>query len=195
MKIKRTGTNDHPISYLKLKMKLSFVLFFAFIFSAVANSFSQTEISLAMKNVKVLDVLDEIEVDTDYKFIYNTSIYDFNKVISIDVRNEKISVVLDQIFNGKINYEVIDKRVLLKKKMIISSKKEEVTDEEEIVQRVITGSVKDSDGVPLPGATVVEEGTNNGTSTDFDGNFSITLENEDSKLSISLLVIKLNLMS
>ena len=123
-------------------MKLSFVLFFAFIFSAVANSFSQTEISLAMKNVRVLDVLDEIEVDTDYKFIYNTSIYDFNKVISIDVRNEKISVVLDQIFNGKINYEVIDKRVLLKKKMIISSKKEEVTDEEEIVQRVITGLLK-----------------------------------------------------
>ena len=190
MKIKRTGTNDHPISYLKLKMKLSFVLFFAFIFSAVANSFSQTEISLAMKNVKVLDVLDEIEVDTDYKFIYNTSIYDFNKVISIDVRNEKISVVLDQIFNGKINYEVIDKRVLLKKKMIISSKKEEITDEEEIVQRVITGSVKDSDGVPLPGATVVEEGTNNGTSTDFDGNFSITLENEDSKLSISFIGYK-----
>ena len=190
MKIKPNGTNDYSISYLKLKMRLSFVLFFAFIFSAVANSFSQTEISLAMKNVKVLDVLDEIEVDTDYKFIYNTSIYDFNKVISIDVRNEKISVVLDQIFNGKINYEVIDKRVLLKKKMIISSKKEEVNDEEEIVQRVITGSVKDSDGVPLPGATVVEEGTNNGTSTDFDGNFSITLENEDSKLSISFIGYK-----
>lgn len=187
MKIKPNGTNDYPISYLKLKMRLSFVLFFAFIFSAVANSFSQTEISLAMRNVKVLDVLDEIEVDTDYKFIYKTSIYDFNKVISIDVRNEKISVVLDQIFNGKINYEVIDKRILLKKKMIISSKKEELTDEEEIVQRVITGSVKDSDGIPLPGATIVEEGTLNGTSTDFDGNFSITLENDDSKLLISFI--------
>ncbi len=187
MKIKPNGTNDNLISYLKLKMRLSFVLFFAFIFSAVANSFSQTEISLAMKNVKVLDVLDEIEVDTDYKFIYSTSIYDFNKVISIDVRNEKISVVLDQIFNGKINYEVIDKRVLLKKKMIISSKKEELTDEEEIVQRVITGSVKDSDGVPLPGASIIEPGTANGTTTDFDGNFVLSVSEENPTLEISFI--------
>ena len=57
----------------------------------------------------------------------------------------------------------------------------------EIIQRVITGTVKDTDGIPLPGATVLEEGTNNGTSTDFDGNFSINLENDDSKLTISFI--------
>ena len=187
MKNKSNKAIVYSISSLKLKMKLSFILFFAFIFSAVANSFSQSEISLEMRNVKILDVLDEIEVDTDYKFIYSTNIYDFDKLISIDVKDQKISNVLDQIFNGKITYEVIDKRVLLKKKMIISSKMEEISDEEEIVQRVITGTVKDSDGVPLPGATVVEEGTDNGTSSDFDGNFSITLENEDSRLLISFI--------
>ena len=166
MKNKPNGLNGYSISGLKLKMKLSFILFFAFIFSAVANSFSQTEISLELRNVKVLDVLDEIEVDTDYKFIYSTNVYDFNKIVSIDVKNEKIANILDQIFNGNIIYEVIDKRVLLKKKMVISSKNEEFTDEEEIVQRVITGTVKDSDGIPLPGATILEEGTTNGTSTD-----------------------------
>ena len=187
MKNKPNGLNGSSISGLKLKMKLSFILFFAFIFSAVANSFSQTEISLELRNVKVLDVLDKIEVDTDYKFIYSTNVYDFNKIVSIDVKNEKIANILDQIFNGNIIYEVIDKRVLLKKKMVISSKNEEFTDEEEIVQRVITGTVKDSDGIPLPGATILEEGTTNGTSTDFDGNFSITLENDDSKLLISFI--------
>ena len=57
----------------------------------------------------------------------------------------------------------------------------------EIIQRVITGIKKDTDGIPLPGATVLEEGTNNGTSTDFDGNFSINLENDDSKLTISFI--------
>ena len=42
-----------------------------------------------------------------------------------------------------------------------------------IVQSTITGTVLDSDGVPLPGANVVEKGTTNGTQTDFDGNFTL----------------------
>ena len=99
------------VSSLKFKMRLSFILFFAFIFSAVANSFSQTEITLELKNVKVIDVLDEIEVFTDYKFIYNTKIYDFEKFVTINVYEEKISNVLDQIFEGKINENQNDEKI------------------------------------------------------------------------------------
>ena len=40
-------------------------------------------------------------------------------------------------------------------------------------QSTVTGTVTDDSGVPLPGATIVVKGTNNGVSTDFDGNFSI----------------------
>jgi len=40
-------------------------------------------------------------------------------------------------------------------------------------QKTVTGVVSDDSGLPLPGATVVEQGTSNGVSTDFDGNFSI----------------------
>lgn len=188
MKNKTNVGVGSPTKNLKIKLKLSFILFFAFIFSAVANSFSQTDISLDLQNVKILDVLDQIEVKTDYKFIYNTNIYNFNEVISINVRDEKISNVLDKIFNGKVIYDVIDKRVLLRKKLEIPTNNEEVEEEEEEdVQRIVTGTVKDSDGIPLPGATIIEEGTSNGTSTDFDGNFSITLENDDSKLLISFI--------
>ncbi|MBT5011594.1 MAG: SusC/RagA family TonB-linked outer membrane protein, partial [Flavobacteriaceae bacterium] len=42
-------------------------------------------------------------------------------------------------------------------------------------QKTITGSVSDSNG-PLPGATVTVEGTNTGTTSDFDGNFSISVD-------------------
>ena len=42
-----------------------------------------------------------------------------------------------------------------------------------IAQKTVSGVVADSDGLPLPGATVVEQGTNNGVSTDFDGNYTI----------------------
>ena len=44
-------------------------------------------------------------------------------------------------------------------------------------QKTISGSVTDDSGVPLPGATVVVDGTDNGTTSDFDGNYSIEAEN------------------
>ena len=40
-------------------------------------------------------------------------------------------------------------------------------------QKTISGIVNDSDGLPLPGASVVEKGTSNGVTSDFDGNYSI----------------------
>lgn len=41
-------------------------------------------------------------------------------------------------------------------------------------EKTVTGNVTDEDGIPLPGVTVLVKGTNNGTQTDFDGNYSIT---------------------
>ena len=43
----------------------------------------------------------------------------------------------------------------------------------------VSGTVTDENGVPLPGATVLVQGTNNGTSTDFDGNYSIDASSGD----------------
>ena len=42
-------------------------------------------------------------------------------------------------------------------------------------QQTITGNVSDENGAPLPGASIVEVGTNNGVVADFDGNFSSPL--------------------
>jgi len=53
-------------------------------------------------------------------------------------------------------------------------------------QGTITGSLMDMDlGGPLPGANVIEAGTNNGVVTDFDGNFSITVANNQGTLELS----------
>jgi len=43
-------------------------------------------------------------------------------------------------------------------------------------QQVVSGSITDQDGNPLPGATVIIQGTDTGVSTDFDGNYSIPVE-------------------
>lgn len=50
----------------------------------------------------------------------------------------------------------------------------------------ISGTViADEDGMPVPGANVVEKGTNNGTTTDFDGNYTITVSSSDAILVVS----------
>ncbi len=46
----------------------------------------------------------------------------------------------------------------------------------DIIQSTITGTVVDSEGIPLPGANILEKGTTNGTQTDFDGNFTLEVE-------------------
>ena len=43
-------------------------------------------------------------------------------------------------------------------------------------QTAVSGSVVGSDGQPIPGATVLVQGTSNGTTSDFDGNFTISVE-------------------
>lgn len=58
-------------------------------------------------------------------------------------------------------------------------------------QKTITGTVLSSeDNSPLPGATVLEKGTNNGTSTDFDGNFSLEVNENATSLVISFIGFK-----
>ena len=51
-------------------------------------------------------------------------------------------------------------------------------------QQSINGTVSDSAGVPIPGATVLVVDTNNGVTTDFDGNYSI-MASEGDVLSVS----------
>ena len=53
-------------------------------------------------------------------------------------------------------------------------------------QQTITGKVQDQEGLDLPGASIVVEGTSNATTSDFDGNFSISANNGD-KLIISFV--------
>ncbi|CAN0541461.1 unnamed protein product, partial [Laminaria digitata] len=55
------------------------------------------------------------------------------------------------------------------------------------LQTVLNGTVTDKDGQPLPGANILEKGTVNGVQTDFDGNFSINVSDENAVLVISYI--------
>ena len=61
------------------------------------------------------------------------------------------------------------------------------TKKDPVRQITVTGTVKDENGTPLPGASIVEKGTTNGVQTDFDGNFSIQPLNENAILVFSYI--------
>ena len=54
-------------------------------------------------------------------------------------------------------------------------------------QTTVTGTVTDTENTPLPGASVLEAGTANGTTTDFDGNFTLEVANQNAALEVSYL--------
>ncbi|PHR88196.1 MAG: SusC/RagA family TonB-linked outer membrane protein, partial [Leeuwenhoekiella sp.] len=56
-----------------------------------------------------------------------------------------------------------------------------------ILAQTVTGTVTDSSGNPVPGVNVIEKGTSNGTSTDFDGNYSIDVSGSNAILEYSAL--------
>lgn len=54
-------------------------------------------------------------------------------------------------------------------------------------QKTVSGTVKDAQGLPLAGANVVEKGTTNGVTADFDGNYSLNVAGENSTLVVSYI--------
>ena len=81
-------------------------------------------------------------------------------------------------------FKVKDSQIILKKPVV------EKTETIVIVKQTVKGKVIDENGMPLPGASVVEVATNKAVSTDVDGNFEITVENSDAIIVISYVGYK-----
>jgi TonB-linked SusC/RagA family outer membrane protein len=139
---------------------------------------SVTQITLSIKNKPVKEVIKEIEKNSDYRFFYNDDLTGLNTVVSINVKNGKINQVMDIITSqAAIAY------VLKENNQVVLAAKTEKQQQ----GKVISGVVTDDKGEPVIGANVVVKGTTNGTITDVDGNFSLTLLIQDNSLEISYI--------
>ncbi|WP_304198957.1 SusC/RagA family TonB-linked outer membrane protein, partial [Flavobacterium alvei] len=174
-----------PLFQNNLKLKLTTLLILVVMFNIRANSYAQTKVNLELNNTTVETVLETIEQKTDFRFIYKLNDIDLNRVISIKAKNETIDVVLDKIFKGTAtDFKVRETQVILKK---LAIEKEEKL---KIIKQTVKGKVVDENGMPLPGASVIEVATNRAVSTDADGNFEITVENSDSEIVVSYVGYK-----
>lgn len=138
----------------------SFILLFSG-FTAIA------QITLSIKNKSVREVIKEIEKISDYRFFYNDDLSGLNTKITVNVEDSDIAKVMSLIVGqSSISY------VLKSNNQVVLST-ETVTHEQQ--SKTITGTVLDESGEPIIGANIVEKGTTNGTVTDLDGKFTLTV--------------------
>lgn len=175
-----------------LKMKLTTFLLIVSLFQIHANDTygQKTKITLNLENVRLENVLDKIETLTEFKFMNNGKEVDYQKIVSVNANKERVSSILERLFsNTNIIFELLDKQIVLKlgTSPPLQEVLEEVTGLIANQQFEVTGSVVDKDGLPLAGANVLEKGTSNGIQSDFDGNFSITVTDQNATLVISYI--------
>ncbi len=159
------------ILQLNQKMKIATVILIFSLLKIQANTYSQTtKMSITLENTSVQGVLDEIERKTEFKFLSNPNEVDLSRIVSVNERNKRIDVILDKLFAAtNVTYSLVHKQIVLKLKS--TGTPVVVVPDIQPVQNTVSGVVTDEMGTPLPGVNVIEKGTTNGTSTDFDGKY------------------------
>lgn len=166
-------------------MRLSVVFYFFSITPAI-SAYSQTELTIRLSNVEVGQVIDEIMNQSEYDFFYSSELFAGLPKVTINLEKVFLDKILRNILPNNFIFEIRDKEVIIKKNSKnLSPNSIEVNQEEQ--KRTISGTISDSDGSPLPGASILEVGTENGTTSDFDGKFTMQLENEDAVLEASFI--------
>ncbi len=147
------------------------------------NTYSQnTRLSLNYSNISIRKVLQEIEDQTDFYFMYNGKFVDVERNVSIKVNDQPLTEVLDKLFVGTgISYKIEDRQIALTEGDMSLPIQQ---------NHSVTGKVTGSNGEPVPGATVVVKGTTNGTITDLNGKFSMSNVPRDATLIISFVGMK-----
>ena len=151
---------------MKLLTQILTLVFLTFSFP----SFGQ--ISLSVKDKPLDKALVQLEKESGYSFFYNDDLKGLKEPVSVSVKDKDIRYVMDAFLQGlEISYEIKDNKqiALFQKKVAAQS-----ADQQKKV--TVTGKITDEKGEPLIGVSVMEEGTNNGSITDVNGQYSITVK-------------------
>lgn len=149
-----------------LIMRLSFLFYAITLLQVNASVYSQ-KLNLDLENVRVQQVLRQIQQQSDYDFVFKADLLRNQERVSVSFVNSSIEEVMEQILPDYLDYEITDQTIIIKKKIYQN------TDNEDDVS--ISGTITDTDGEPLPGATVTVKGSTEGTITDIDGKYSLTV--------------------
>ncbi|WP_446051379.1 SusC/RagA family TonB-linked outer membrane protein [Zobellia laminariae] len=186
-----------PLFFILLKnilnknrtVKISILMFAFALFNLHANSYSQNKkVSIEANNETIESVLKQIETQSEFRFFYKSGQLNVAKRVTLRVEKRPIKEVLKMVFGNSVTYTLLKNQIVLKNdpsyRVPIESTGIDNLEED---QQSITGVITDEMGVPLAGANVVEKGTTNGVTADFDGNFSLEPSSDDAILVVSYI--------
>ena len=185
------GVRKKVNKFLLIMKLITFFLILGTLASS-ATSYSQvTKLDLRMRNSSVEEILKTIENSSEFIFIYDADLIKSLEKKSISVRGESVEEVLARLFDDEaVNYLIDDRQIFLFRKDVISQASVPETEEASIPPpqpKVISGSITDSQGDPLPGVNVLIKGTTTGTITDLNGRFQLSISPNDQILVISFI--------
>lgn len=160
-----------------LRMRTTSLILIVSISSLFATNVKSqiTKVSFTVQNASISDVIEKIESQTDYLFVYNKNEIDLGRKVNISAINQPVAEILSDIFNStNIVYAKEGTNIMLMQKSVL-------------LQQKITGTVTDKSGAPLPGVNVVVTGTTVGALTDIDGKYSIVLAQGSKSLKFSFI--------
>ena len=142
----------------------------------------QTNLVLRLENSSIEQVLKKIEEQSKFYFLYRSDLLKDIPSVSIQVKDAKLEDILNKILipNG-FSYEIDDRVVVIKK---ATEKAAPIPVEQ---QKGVSGTVKDKNGISIPGTSVVVKGTTTGTITDNDGNFRLNVPENAQTLVFSFV--------
>ena len=164
------------------KMRITCFLLFVFASGVFANTATSqvAKVSMNLKNASVEKVIDTIEKQTDYLFVYNKNDIDLNREVSIEIDNQSVAEVLSEIFDKtNIIYAMEGSSIMLMTRAVTQQN-----------GKTIYGKVTDKSGGAVPGATVIVKGTIIGVTSNSDGSFSLLAPDNSKTLVVSFVGMK-----
>ena len=161
-------------------MKLTAIILLTACLTASAKSFSQ-KVTLSVKEASLESVFTEIKKQTGYSIFYNYRLLENVKPVTIKVKDVTIADALKECLkNQPLDFEIADKSIVIKEKS-----PNVITTNEPPPPIDIHGKVANEKGEPVAGASVKVKDSNKGTSTNDDGEFTLTGVDNNATLVIS----------
>lgn len=145
-----------------------FILCFVLAGQSIASSMLQKSMTIKMQNATINAVLEEIQKQSGYSFMYNPQdLKDFPK-LSLNETNITVEVLLNKVFSGKdFEYIISNKSISIKKKQVNKGTSKTIQ------KVVVKGKITDEKMAPIVGATIIIAGTSDGTISDTNGEFMV----------------------
>lgn len=137
------------------------------------------KISLNVYEEDLNTVLKTIEAQASVTFSYRAETIDHSKRVTLRVTDARLGNVLQKLFGTDVVFSFRENEIILKSSVEISG--------DETNEIEVRGVIKDEQGQTMPGVSILEKGTTNGTTTDFSGNFVLTVDGPESVLVFSFI--------